>query len=270
MKWLNLINYGTVDYIFVFNIGVEDFMNIKLPGSYRFKKIILVILIIISICVLSFEFIQNRNDKDKKSNYEQEQFIGDSSENDSSSEVLNESNASEENEAEDKAQNLYSEKEESLYNDAYNLFFSNKYEEAVKKADELVDEFPNNPKGYNIRGIAKSYNGDYDGGLKDIDKSLEIQPDYGYALFNKALTYELYGNMDEALKWYNRDLEVEDYEWTYYGIASIYGRKGDISNTVTYLKRAIEINPLVKDDAKTEADFNPVRGSSEFESLINS
>ncbi|MDO5518056.1 MAG: hypothetical protein Q4F66_10910 [Clostridium sp.] len=246
-------------------------MNIKLPGSYRLKRIILVILIIISICVLSYEFIQNKNDKDKKCDYEQEEFIGASSDDESTSEVLNEKDtSSEEKESEENTENLYSEKEETLYNDAYNLFFSNKYEEAVKKADELISEFPYNPKGYNIRGIAKSYNGDYDGGLNDIDKSLDICPDYGYALFNKALTYELYGNMDEALKWYNRDLEVEDYEWTYYGIASIYGRKGDVSNTVKYLKRAIEINPLVKDDAKTEADFNPVRGNQEFESLIKS
>ena len=28
--------------------------------------------------------------------------------------------------------------------------------------------------GYNIRGIAKAYNGDYDGGMKDIDNSLSI------------------------------------------------------------------------------------------------
>ena len=26
--------------------------------------------------------------------------------------------------------------------------------------------------GYNIRGIAKAYNGDYDGGMNDINKSL--------------------------------------------------------------------------------------------------
>lgn len=270
MKWLKLINYGTVDYIYVFNIGVEGFMNIKLPGSYRTKKVILVILIILSICVLSYEFIQNRHDKAQKSDNSQQEFIGNNSGNDSSSEVLKENNTSEEKQSEDNTENLYSEKEETLYNDAYNLFFSNKYEEAVSKADELVGEYPNNPKGYNIRGISKSYKGDYDGGLKDIGKALEINPDYGYALFNKALTYELYGNMEEALKWYNRDLEVEDYEWAYYGIASIYGRKGDVSDTVKYLKRAIEINPLVKDDAKTEKDFDPVRGTDEFERLINS
>ncbi|NME83518.1 tetratricopeptide repeat protein [Clostridium sp. SM-530-WT-3G] len=242
-------------------------MNIKLPGSLRVKKIILIILVIISVYVISYELIQNKNSKKDNINIIQEQIIGEDNSNNTNkdnSEVLND-NTSDKNE-----ENLYSEKEEGLYTEAYNLFFSNKYEEAIKKADILLEEFPQNPKGYNIRGIAKAYNGDYDGGIKDIDKSLQISPDYGYALFNKGLTYELYGNMEEALNWYNKDLEVEEYEWTYYGIASIYGRRGDVDNTVKYLKKAIEINPEVKEEAKTEKDFNPVKSSKDFENLINS
>lgn len=243
-------------------------MNIKLPGSLRVKKIILIVLVIVSVCVLSYEFIQNKNNK-KKSNSSQEEIFqaDDSNKYENNSEVL-EYNTSDET-CINNENKLYSENEEKLYGEAYDLFFSNKYEEAINKANILVNEFPENPKGYNIRGIAKAYNGDYEGGIKDIDKSLEISPDYGYAFFNKGLTYELYGNMEEALKWYNKDLEIEEYEWTYYGIASIYGRRRDIDNTVKYLKKAIEINSLVKEDAKTEKDFDSVREFSEFKNLIN-
>ena len=122
--------------------------------------------------------------------------------------------------------------------------------------------------GYNIRGIAKAYNGDYEEGMNDIDKALSIKDDYGYAIFNKALTYELYGNMDEALKWYNKDLEIEDYVWSYYGIASIYGRRGDINNTMKYLNKAIEIDPAAKEVAQNEQDFEPVRSSEEFQKVV--
>lgn len=51
------------------------FMNIKLPGNLRVKKIILVILIIISVCVLSYEFIQNRTNKKDNTSNKQEEFI---------------------------------------------------------------------------------------------------------------------------------------------------------------------------------------------------
>lgn len=73
-------------------------MNIKLPGSLRVKKIILIILVIISVCVLSYEFIQNKNDNKDNSNYKKEEFIGDndsSEESKEDSEVFN-NNASEE------------------------------------------------------------------------------------------------------------------------------------------------------------------------------
>ncbi|SJT83751.1 Uncharacterised protein [Clostridioides difficile] len=69
--------------------------------------------------------------------------------------------------------------------------------------------------------------------------------------------------------WYNKNLEIENYIWTYYGIASIYGRRGDVQNTVKYLSKAIEIDEVVKKEARDEADFNPVRDSKEFKDLIN-
>ncbi len=140
---------------------------------------------------------------------------------------------------------------------------------AINKAQNIINEFPSSAKGYNIRGIAKAYNSDYDGAMNDIDKALDIDNNYGYARFNKALTYELYGNMDEALKWYNKNLEIENYVWSYYGIASIYGRRGDVKNTVTYLNKAIQIDSDVKKVAKTEHDFDPIKNSKEFKNLVD-
>ncbi len=122
--------------------------------------------------------------------------------------------------------------------------------------------------GYNIRGIAKSYNGDFNSGIDDIDKALSIDNNYGYARFNKALTYELYGKMDDALEWYNKALDVEDYEWSYYGIASIYGRRGDIKNTMLYLNKSIQMDASIKEIAKEEHDFDPVKNSEEFKKAV--
>lgn len=162
-----------------------------------------------------------------------------------------------------------SEKEEELYKVVYDLFFENKYDEAIEKSNLLINEFPKSYKGYNIRGIAKAYNGNYEEGMKDIDKALDIQPKYGYALFNKALTYELYEKLDEAIEFYNKALEVEKYVWSYYGIASCYGRRGDVENTIKYLSEAIKLDESIKNHAREEVDFDPVRSDSRFINLIN-
>ena len=160
--------------------------------------------------------------------------------------------------------------EESLYEEARNLFFNERnYEKTIEKANEIVNQFPESYKAYNIRGIAKAYNGDFHEGMKDIDKALDLNSEFGYARLNKALNYELYGEYDNALTWYDKALEVEDYVWSYYGKASIYGRRGDVENTIKYLKIAISMDSSVKDEAKTESDFDNVRNSKEFQDLIN-
>ena len=71
-----------------------------------------------------------------------------------------------------------------------------------------------------------------------------------------------------ALKWYNKALEVEEYVWSYYGISSIYGRRGDIDNTMKYLNKAIQMDSGVKEVAKTEHDFDPVKNSEEFKKAV--
>lgn len=157
---------------------------------------------------------------------------------------------------------------EQIYQKAYKAFFDNKYTESINLANEIIKKDSKHYKSYNIKGIALAYSGSLEEGMKNINKALEISPNYGYALFNKALTYELYDKYDEALKWYDKNLEVENYIWSYYGKASIYGRKGDVKNTVKYLKIAIEMDKVVKEEARVERDFDNVRQSKEFQELI--
>lgn len=227
--------------------------RIELPGNLRAKKIILILLVILVILILIINGMENRKDESNLSNKSNSQIIKSQESSDT------ETNKEESNTI-----------EESLYEEARNLFFNERnYEKTIEKANEIINQFPESYKAYNIRGIAKAYNDDFDEGMKDIDKALDLNSEFGYARFNKALNYELYGEYDNALTWYDKALEVEDYVWSYYGKASIYGRRGDVENTIKYLKIAISMDSSVKDEAKTESDFDNVRDSKEFQDLIN-
>ena len=234
--------------------------RVNLPGSLKIKKIMLGILVVVAIGVLVKYGIDNRREDNAREN------------------TLAEQRADEERieREEQETQRALEEKEDRLYNEAYNSFFeSNDYKGTIEKANILIEEFPLSYKGYNIRGIAKAYDGSFEDGMKDIEKALELKEDYGYARFNKALNYELYNKLEDALIWYDKALEVEEYVWSYYGKASVYGRKGDALNTVSNLKLAIDVaakngqDQAIKDEAKNEADFDPVRGNVDFENLIS-
>lgn len=247
--------------------------RIKLPGSMKTKNIILAILVIISVALLIKIAIDNNEEQNYKEQLRLEQEAEDKR--------IEEETAK----AEQKADNLEKtkeaeavkedEEEKKMYDDTFTIFHSGEYSKAIEKANLIIAKFPNSYKAYNIRGIAKAYNGSFSEGMKDIDKALEIKSDYGYARFNKALNYELNSDFDNALVWYDKALEVDEYLWSYYGKASIYGRQGDVKNTVAYLKKALEIAKKenieadVKKEARGESDFNPVKQNAEFQELIN-
>lgn len=253
--------------------------RIKLPGSSKFKKIILFILIIILVGVLVKTAIENKKYEENQNKVLQEREAEDKrlAEEKGLAEkkrLAEEKKVSEETTVEVANKSEETEEEKSLYEDAFNTFHLGEYSTAIYKSDLIIEQFQNSYKAYNIRGIAKAYNGSFEEGMKDIDKSLEIKSDYGYARFNKALNYELYSDFNNALVWYDKALEVEEYLWSYYGKASIYGRRGDIQNTCIYLQKALEIakkeniEDQVKEKAKEEVDFNPVREDEGFKELL--
>ena len=234
--------------------------RIKLPGNEKTKKILLIILVCFSIVIIGKVAIDNRNAKIEREHQEQ---------------LEQERIADEEEQARiAEEERIKKEKEEQLYNDAFSVFHNKQYAEAIAKAEAIIQEFPESYKAYSIRGIAKAYNGSFDEGMKDIDKALEIEPNYGYGRFNKALNYELFGKFDDALIWYDKALEVEQYVWIYYGKASIYGRQGNVKDAVSNLKLAISIakddeaKNGIKEAARQEADFDPINGEKEFQDLI--
>lgn len=234
--------------------------RINLPGSKKVKTVILFVLVVIAIGVLVNQGIENKKLARKQ------QEIKEQIEREEKEEQERIQKEEEEKLAKQKEQES---KWEEKVQRAKDEFFSNNYDKAIEISTEVINENPQMYSAYNIRGITKAYNNDFEGGMNDIDKALEIKPDFGYARFNKALSYELYEHFEEALDWYDKALEVEQGAWTYYGIASIYGRRGDVNNTVLYLKKAIEVDSVVIEHAKTEHDFDPVRNSDKFRQIIS-
>lgn len=235
-------------------------MRIKLPGSPKIKALILAILVIVSVAIIGKTAIDNKNAAELKAQLEQEE---------------RERIEREEEEAriaEEERQKK--QREEELYNNAYSLFHNRQYDEAIKAADNLINEFSDSYKGYTIKGISEGYAGNFTSGMNDIDKALQIKSDYGYGRFNKALLYELNEKFDEALEWYDKALEVEKYMWSYYGKASIYGRKGAVDDAVINLNLALSAAPTdadknsIKENARSEQDFDPINGDKKFQDVI--
>ena len=231
-------------------------MRIKLPGSRKIKSTVLAVCAAVAIVVIVTAGINNKKEKQiMQAKIEQQQ----------KQEKEDQEKIKIEIEEKKKKQQQLDQKA----GQADALFYARKYDDAIKLAEEVIKEDPDNYIAYNVLGITKIFKSrTLDEGMKDLDRSLQLKSDYGYAMFNKGLAYELLGYYDEAIEWYNKNLKVEKYVWSYYGIASVYGRRGDVENTVKYFKKAIEVDPKVKETAKDEHDFDPVRGDERFSRLL--
>lgn len=231
--------------------------------SLKFKLITFAILSIIAVGVVGKDVIKNNKIKNRS--------ITEISSNTEIKASKEEGKNQQLQEAEDKKQEEIRKKQEDLerkWKVGFDQFFEKQYEKAIETERAVLKEDPNFYKAYAVEGIALAYNGDFNKGIEQINKALELKPDYGYGRFNKGLANALFGHYDEAIEWYEKALEVEKFEWSYYGIASVYGKKGDINNTVKYLKLAIDMNENIKNVAKNEEDFDKVKEYKEFKELI--
>ncbi len=83
-----------------------------------------------------------------------------------------------------------------------------KYDKALEILNVAVSKFPDQPYAYSNRGLAKHIVGKSKDGIKDIEKSLKIDPSNSYAYRNLAIIYSAIGETDEACKNAIRAIEL--------------------------------------------------------------
>jgi tetratricopeptide (TPR) repeat protein len=87
------------------------------------------------------------------------------------------------------------------------------YEGALKCYDKALEIDPEYVDAWNNKGISLDEMGNYEGALKCYDKALEIDPEYLNAWYNKGLSLYDVGKYEEALKCYDKALEIDpEYE----------------------------------------------------------
>lgn len=231
--------------------------------SFKIRIIILSIFCVIGISMLIYIAIGNRlinNEKATTKQNKNEKIT-----------AVNPKNNKDDNKVKD-AQNEKQKQIDSFTEKGYEDFGAKNYAVSIDEENQALQLDDNNARAHAVKGIAICYSkldiANFNQGLAEIDRSLQIDPNYGYARFNRALTLERFGKYNEALIWYDKALQVENFVWSYYGKACIYGRKGDVDNSVKYLKVAISMQANIKDEAKNEEDFDNVKNSDAFKQLV--
>jgi tetratricopeptide (TPR) repeat protein len=242
--------------------------------TIKVKLIIFTILALIGIFIIVRTAIDNnKQQKQLKAQFENE--IATVEKNNEQLKKINEKK--EEEKIKLQEQKSIQDAREEKYNRAFLLYSKEeRYTEAIKLMDEIIVEDEAFYKAYNLKGIALCYlgaargdGGKFEEGIGNINKALQIKPDYGYAAFSLAEAYDLYAHYDKAIEWYNKAITMEPgYAWSYYGLAKTYSRVNDSINAYNNLNKAVEIDNSIKSIAATDGVFSSIKNSENFKKLI--
>lgn len=167
---------------------------------------------------------------------------------------------------------------EQLFQKGLTAYEAFDYNEAISFYNKSLAIDKNNYKALSGKGIALAMRGnennntqDITAGITLIKSALQKNPNYVPAFYDLALALKINKNYDESICWFQKVIQKEpDNTWSYYGIATIYGDKGQAKEAVPYLKKAISLDSInVKQAARTQSHFDSIRSDPDFNSLIN-
>jgi len=99
-------------------------------------------------------------------------------------------------------------KAETLLTEGVDAMESDRYDAALEDFDRLVETAPNFAEGWNRRATLLYLMGEFDGSVRDIERTLELEPRHFGALSGLGLIYLQLGNEEAALKAFKQAFEI--------------------------------------------------------------
>ncbi len=121
---------------------------------------------------------------------------------------------------------------------------SEQLQKAVSIYTEIVERFPNKVDVYNNRGVAQHNLGHLDEALKDFNKCLELDSPNAHIHCNIGNVYVDKDDREQVLIHYQKALQLDPHStFTLGSLAAFYHREMRLGEAMEHLNKAIEIDP---------------------------
>ena len=118
------------------------------------------------------------------------------------------------------------------------------YRSALSIWEDTVVKAPENERAHNNFGAALTQRGRFDEAIVQIEKALEIQPDYADAHDNLGVVLTDQGRIEEAIAHLNKALAANpNLPGAHYNLARALFRRGLVDEAMTHYQKALELNP---------------------------
>jgi len=120
------------------------------------------------------------------------------------------------------------------------------------------------------RGVNLARSGKYQEAIATYNEALEIDPGNYFVYEWMGYTYYRAGQYDEALRSYRKLIDLAPaYPRAYYNLALVLWARNDPDAAVDVVATAIKLDPKIREDFRTDPQFNKFRASPRFRALIS-
>ncbi len=136
-------------------------------------------------------------------------------------------------------------KEESIEAEFRTLLFrERKYEEALKKAEEMIKLDENKPLSWFSKGLALRDFGRHEEAFAAFSKAVELNPKFGLAWYGKGAALGNLGRHEEALEAFSKAVELNPkFGLAWYGKGLALRDLGRYEEALAAFSKAIELDP---------------------------
>jgi tetratricopeptide (TPR) repeat protein len=143
-----------------------------------------------------------------------------------------------------------------------------RYEEALKAYENAIELEPDSPDTWHNKGVTLIQLGLHEKALKAYDRAIKLKPTPD-AWYNKGIALGRLGRYEDALKAFEIALDLKpDFSEAWYNKACLYSLKGDKTNALADLSKAIMINPACRNMAKEDEEFRNLFEDEDFKKIV--
>ena len=159
---------------------------------------------------------------------------------------------------------------EALYHKAAQAYGKGHRTEALRLANQAINEDGENYKALSLKGIILAFDISPDEGIPFIEKALSISPSYVQADYDMAVAQKLGRHYDESIVYFQKVLKADPQNtWSYYGIATNFADKRDREEALDYLEKAVILGGQdVVSAASVQDHFAFLREDAEFRRIL--
>ena len=102
------------------------------------------------------------------------------------------------------------------------------------------------------------------------EETLSVDSDYVDALNNLGVIHIHDKNYSAARAFFAKAIRLRPgYVDSYYNLACLHAIKGELTESLSHLKKAVSLDQSVKDWARTDTDLQNLHGVPGFEKIVN-